>query len=314
MKSTVRAFIAVEIAQNIRTAAQKALRPIKHSFPNVKWVEDENFHVTLKFLGPNVPTSELHRLIRAVEKACAKVEQFDLVFEGMGAFPDSAHPRTIWLGVSEGVDELKELAGRIEDELELLGFPKEGRDFSPHMTVGRTRQRDRDGDESFDNLSKMIEERSEVFFGCSPVDSVVIYSSELERNGPKYMPLATIELSPFGAELNEKYAAFNPNDYDDADFPIDKGAMEECFPETIDSKFDVEALDAEVEDELRAICGNKFVKRPKKFNAAPIGGKHNIEEQKKRLNAAKQEEIDVDDLNFDLSEFKDFRDVKKKRR
>ncbi|MBP5622805.1 MAG: hypothetical protein J6X44_12405 [Thermoguttaceae bacterium] len=161
---------------------------------------------------------------------------------------------------------------------------------------------------------KMLDERSDVFFGCSPVDSVVIYSSELERNGPKYMPLATVELSPFGTKLKEKYADFTPDAYDDSDYPTDDQTMEDCLPETIDSKFDVEALDAEVEDELRAICGDKFVKRSKKFNPAPTGGKPDIEKQKKRLDAVKSEEINVEDVDFDLSEYKDFCDVKKKKR
>ncbi len=309
MKSTTRAFIAVEISSAVRMSAQQALRPLKRDFPDIKWTDDDNFHVTLKFLGSNVPTTELHRLIRAVEKACAKSEQFDLVFEGLGVFPDLSNPRTIWLGVSDGVNELKALAERIEEELEPLGFPREGREFSPHMTVGRTRRRDRIDDGSFAGLSKMIEERSDMFFGCSSVDSVVLYSSELERRGPRYSPLATIELSPLGSELEKKFAAFNATDYDDPNFQIEDGAMEERLPETIDSKIDVDALDAEVEEELRTICGSAFAKRPKKFSAAPTGGKPDVKKQKKRLDSVKKEDVNLDD--FDLSEFKDFRDVKR---
>jgi 2'-5' RNA ligase len=314
MKSTVRAFIAIEIAPSIRTGARKALRPMQTSFPNVKWVDDDNFHVTLKFLGSNIPSTELHQLIKAIEKACAKIEQFDLVLEGIGAFPNSTSPRTIWLGVTEGVEEIRELAKRIDEELEPLGFPRERREFSPHMTVGRTRQRDRDDESAFGNLTEMLNKSSDMFFGSSPVDSVVLYSSDLGRNGPKYEPLAVIDLAPFGAELGEKYAFFNPSDFDDPDFEDDDQNMEEHLPELLDSKFDVNALDAEIEDELRAICGDKFVKSPKKSSETPIGSKPNLKEQKKRLEAAKDEKLNLDDLETDLSEFKDFCDIKKKRR
>ena len=66
MNSTIRAFIAVDISPAIRSQVQKALKPLQNAFPDVKWVDDENFHVTLKFLGPNVPTTELHLLIAAI--------------------------------------------------------------------------------------------------------------------------------------------------------------------------------------------------------------------------------------------------------
>lgn len=343
MKSYIRAFIAVEIAPSIRTETLKALAPMQKAFPNVKWVDDDNFHVTLKFLGPNVPTTELHHIINAIQKACANFEQFDLVFEGLGAFPNESNPRTIWVGVTDGVNELRQLAKRIDDELEKFGFPREGREFSPHLTVGRTRQRDREEGQfivkprktqydsgrrdrkgnnipqqeedfepgTFSMLSRMIYDRSNTFFGSSPVDSVVLYSSELERGGPKYEPLAEIELSPLGSSFDESERAFDAADYDDPDFHIEQHDMDSHLPETLDSKFDVDLLDAEVEDELRAICGDKFANRnAKKFSAAPRGPKPNRKEQKKRLDALKDDVPDLDELGIDLGDFDAFRDSK----
>ncbi|MBQ6826641.1 MAG: RNA 2',3'-cyclic phosphodiesterase, partial [Thermoguttaceae bacterium] len=205
MKPTVRAFIAVAISPMIRNEARKTLRPIIEAYPNVKWVEEENFHVTLKFLG-TVPTVELHRVVAAVERGCRKFEQFDLVFEGVGAFPNADSPRSIWIGVREGAREIRELARRIEAELAELGYPAENREFTPHLTVGRARQKDRES--GFEGgLSRMIFERSNVFFGSSPVDAVLVYSSELERGGAKYDVLAEIPLSPIGVDEEE---AFDP--------------------------------------------------------------------------------------------------------
>lgn len=357
MKSTVRAFIAIEISGGVRASARKAIKPLKAAFPDVKWVDDENFHVTLKFLGPNVPTTELHRLIEAVERACRNFEQFDLIFEGLGAFPNPSNPRTIWIGVTDGVDELRRLAKRVDEELEALGYPVESREFSPHLTVGRTRQRDRGGkavyeegeftrrtdvraassrhvgpaeeaQENYATLTRMIYDRSNVFLGSSPVDSVVIYSSELERGGPKYEPLAVIDLAALGS-VDDEDDDFNPNDYDSEDFKIEEDAMETHLPEVLDTKLDVDALDADLEEELRAICGDSFMKRPnpksKNASSAParpnakIGakptkpsnfykdanfGNRNQPGMKPALKTSKKDDLpELDDLDFsDLDE------------
>ena len=262
MKPTVRAFIAVEISPLVRNETRKTLRPVMEAYPNVKWVEEENFHVTLKFLG-TVPTVDLHRVVAAVERGCRKFEQFDLVFEGVGAFPNPDAPRSIWIGVREGTREIRELARRIEAELAELGYPPENREFTPHLTVGRARQKDREtGFEG--GLGRMIFERSNVFFGASPVDAVLVYSSELERGGPKYDVLAEIPLSPIGVDEEE---IFDPKAFDDeADAALRAASQVEFageFQEKIDANFDVDALDADLEAELRQICGANFAKRSK---------------------------------------------------
>ena len=215
MKSTVRAFVAIDISLDVRRVAKKKLAPLQREFPDVKWVDDGNFHVTLKFLGPNVPVVELHKLIAALKRACRNVEQFDLVLEGLGAFPDATNPRTIWIGVTDGVDELSDLASRIDLEFEKLGYPPEGRAFSPHLTIARARRRDREespirvaqnddrqGDVS--TLADRIDDFADFYWGCCPVDRVVLYSSELERNGAKYEPLATVDLALIGASSEDE--------------------------------------------------------------------------------------------------------------
>ncbi len=310
MKPTVRAFIAVEISPSIRNEARKTLRPVMQAYPNVKWVEEENFHVTLKFLG-TVPTTELHRVVAAVERGCRKFEQFDLVFEGVGAFPNAESPRSIWIGVREGAREIRELARRVEAELAELGYPPENREFTPHLTLGRARQKDREsGAEG--GLGRMIFERSNVFFGSSPVDAVIVYSSELSRDGAKYEPLAEIPLSPIGVDDEE---AFDPKALDDeADAALRAASQIEFagqFQEKIDANFDVDALDADVEAELRQICGADFAGRngKKKRANGPNGGRGGRrvdgKTSKKPATLPKFDDVpELDDLDF--SDFTDF--------
>ncbi|MGN0930461.1 MAG: RNA 2',3'-cyclic phosphodiesterase [Thermoguttaceae bacterium] len=321
MNSTIRAFIAVDVSPAIRSQAQKAVKPLQNAFPDVKWVDDENFHVTLKFLGPNVPTTELHLLIAAIERACKGVEQFDLVFEGLGAFPDSSNPRSIWIGVSDGIDEIRNLAARIDNELEALGYPVEGREFRPHLTIGRSRKKDRNvkvklsQDATIRNaktsenasLADMLSERSDLYLGTSPVDNVVLYSSDLQRNGPQYEPLAVVDLDPLGSTESEgeetEAKASTPPKYDVDDFQVDEDEVGKHLPETPKAKFDVDALDDGLEDELRTICGDNFLKRDQKkksqSKSVPNAGKPSFKALKKQLDDVLPELDSVDFSELD---------------
>ena len=167
MKSQVRCFIAVEIASQVRSEIDRFLRRQAAGLESVKWVTPDQFHLTLKFLG-DVPMNEIHHVIGAIERSCRGFEPFDLVFEKVGAFPDVTRPRTLWAGVTEdpipdprvptsrrdggqgqngteSSDALPEiepsrlLAERIDAELAQLGYPREIRRFTPHLTLGRVK-------------------------------------------------------------------------------------------------------------------------------------------------------------------------------
>lgn len=317
MKPTVRAFIAVEISPSIRAETRKTLRPVTAAYPNAKWAEEEDFRVVLKSLG-TVRTIDLHRVVEAVERGCRKFEQFDLVFEGLGAFPNVESPRSIWIGVREGTREIRELARRIEAELAELGYPPENREFTPRLTVGRARQKDRES--GFEGgLGRMIFERSNVFFGSSPVDAVFVYSSELERGGPKYAALAEIPLSPIGVDDGEE--PFDPKAFDDeADAALHDASRLEFagqFQEKLDANFDVDALDADVEAELRQICGAEFAGRSKNGKKTRADGPNGRKTgktgpfradgkmSKRSISIPKFDDVpELDDL--DLSAFADF--------
>ena len=191
MKSQLRLFAAIEIASQVRTKIARYLNRHVTDLKRVKWVSPDQFHLTLKFLG-NVPQTEIHHVIQAIKNACDRNEPFDLVFEEIGAFPNVEHPRTLWVGVSEGIEESTDLAEAIDEELAEIGYPREPRRFAPHLTIGRVKKSDHEDETGLDAF--LLPAKGPSFFGISSVTSVTLFSSELSRGGPKYEPLAEIDL------------------------------------------------------------------------------------------------------------------------
>ncbi len=190
MKQRVRTFVAVETSEAVRAAAAKLIRKFARCDANVRWVEPENMHLTLKFLG-DVDALEIPDVCRAVEQAVAEVPGFSFNVAGAGAFPKIERPRTLWLGVTSGAEELIELNKQIEKGLKTLGYPPDNRRFSPHLTLGRVK---RTGPE-LDELSELITSLADHPVGTTAVDEVTVFSSELTREGPVYQALSHAALA-----------------------------------------------------------------------------------------------------------------------
>ncbi|MGI5832487.1 MAG: RNA 2',3'-cyclic phosphodiesterase [Thermoguttaceae bacterium] len=195
MKNQVRSFIALEISSRVRSKISRYLDRHVTDLQRVKWVTQDQFHLTLKFLG-DVPMNQMHQVITAIKTACAQTDPFDLVFEGIGAFPDKTDPRTLWIGVTEGTEESVILAEMIDTELAKLGFPRETRRLTPHLTIGRVKRGSQGDSAGIGAL--MLPEKEPPFFGVSAVDAVTLFASELSRRGPKYAVLAEIDLRTIG--------------------------------------------------------------------------------------------------------------------
>ena len=155
----------------------------------MKWVEPQSLHWTLCFLG-NVEERETGEICAAVAEAALEHAAFDLQVRGAGAFPSPDRPRTLWLGVGEGRDEMIALQSTIERALESLGFRGEARRYTPHLTIGRP-GRGEPPRELATELAAMADYQG----GNMLVDEVIVYSSELTRTGPLYSPLGFAPLS-----------------------------------------------------------------------------------------------------------------------
>lgn len=186
----IRAFLAVELPESLRQEVAAFQSQLKTARGDVKWVELDNLHLTLKFLG-NIEESQLPSLKETLAAGVREIPPFAVHLEGIGAFPGTMNPRVIWVGASEGKESLIELAQAAERTCSDLGFTPEDRPFSAHLTIGRVRSRER--------LAPLIKKLQAAEFRGSvpaPVEKIVLFQSTLSPRGPTYTPLGEIPLTP----------------------------------------------------------------------------------------------------------------------
>ncbi len=134
----MRAFIAVELPAEIKSGLTRLQEELKASAADVKWVNPENCHLTLKFLG-EINEKQKEGIIGAIKDTAQNNNPFAASIINLGAFPKMDFPRIIWVGLDKGDDRVKKIAAELEEKLEKIGFPREAREFSCHITIGRVR-------------------------------------------------------------------------------------------------------------------------------------------------------------------------------
>ena len=183
----IRAFIAVELPPAVREAVEGVVRELRSGIGDgVRWVRPEGVHLTLKFLG-DIDAGSVPAVSRAMAQCAASAAPFDLFLEGVGVFPNARRPRVIWIGLGGALEPLLALQHSIDRELEGLGFARERRPFTPHLTLGRVRdgisaQQSRGVSEAIAEVA--IERRVEV-----PVREVLLIQSDLRPSGAVYTRL-----------------------------------------------------------------------------------------------------------------------------
>ena len=192
MRRRVRTFVAVELPPEVRNRACQLIEALRRSSEaRVRWVGPEQLHWTLKFLG-DVDLLEIPDVCRRLSDAVARLSPFDVTAYGAGAFPNAHHPRTVWLGMREGIEPMLELHATVERALADLGFRQEQRRFRPHITLGRVRNGAGEGPHEF---AERLHEHADFDAGVSTVFEITVFSSELTPKGPVYDPLGHAELA-----------------------------------------------------------------------------------------------------------------------
>jgi RNA 2',3'-cyclic 3'-phosphodiesterase len=185
----LRTFIGVDIGKAIRDRAAALQEKLAQSTSAVKWVEHDNLHVTLFFLG-EVEDREVPTVCRAVAEQVQKHAAFELGIERVGCFPNPRRPRVLWIGVGQGTQELCALHEGLEPPLLDLGcYRREERKYTPHITLGRVR-----GDRPDDALGAALAKHAGWHCGQTLVNEILVMSSELTPRGPIYTVLSRAKL------------------------------------------------------------------------------------------------------------------------
>jgi 2'-5' RNA ligase len=188
-RNAPRTFIAVPLEEKVRAKIVALQEEMTAAGSDMKWVEPENLHVTLLFLG-EVELRESIEVCRAVRRAAEAISPFKLETAGVGCFPNPRRPRTLWVGASEGRDELIHLHHAIEAELLELGcYRREERGYTPHITLGRIKT-----DDATPELRTMIAEQADWLGRKQTVREVHVLTSELRSSGPTYVVLSREKL------------------------------------------------------------------------------------------------------------------------
>ena len=181
-----RTFIALEIKENIKELLAEVQHKIGSEIGGIKWVKPNNLHLTLKFLGPTCE-DKIEDISDILINTADNLNSFNMSVSGLGAFPSSHNPKVIWAGLKAD-DVLYKLQKDIDISLEFLGFAKEKRPFSPHLTIGRVRD-----SRAKKKLRDAFEQvRTEP--GSFEAENITFYKSDLIPEGPVYTVLKSVKL------------------------------------------------------------------------------------------------------------------------
>ncbi|MBI3933659.1 MAG: RNA 2',3'-cyclic phosphodiesterase [Acidobacteria bacterium] len=190
----MRTFVAIEIPGEIRDRIQKLMETLRRAPANVRWSRPESLHITLKFLG-EIPAEKVGQVKKRLQ-ALPAAAPVTIRLAGAGFFPNDRTPRVIWLGIEAG-PELHRLAASVEQNLLSLGIPKEDRNFSPHLTLGRIRAAD-----GVATLRTILQQQEPLEMGTFTAAEFFLYESQLAPGGSIYRKVARFPLGAPAAEVD----------------------------------------------------------------------------------------------------------------
>lgn len=184
----MRLFIAVELPSSIQSKLAEKIEIFKNPKDKITWVQPQNIHLTLKFLG-DVSEEKVAQIKDAISSASLLFKPNACIIKGFGVFPDTRNPRVFWAGITDGADEIKGIAKELENRLEKMGFPAEKRDFVPHLTLGRIKFI-KDA-KYFDGL---LENHKDDLIADAVVRNILLVKSTLTQGGSIYTIIQKSEL------------------------------------------------------------------------------------------------------------------------
>lgn len=187
----MRVFIAIEIDKVIKDDLADLQREIRGKADlqkgDAKWVEPEDMHLTLKFLG-EINDAQLVDVCKITKEVVDKHKRFDIEIGGVGSFGGQS-ARVLWVGAGSESKDLLDLQEDIETQLAFAGWSEENRKFEGHLTLCRIKNF-----QAGIKLTQIAKEYEKYNLDTVPVDSVCIFQSELTQQGPVYTLLGKYNL------------------------------------------------------------------------------------------------------------------------
>lgn len=174
-----RMFVALDLPDALKDEISRCAAFREKGYRGISWVKPENMHLTLKFLG-DTDEGRLDRLRSTLAELAASHGRFAVSYSGIGRFGKGGYASSIWVGVHEQTGTLARLEADIETAMVPLGFEREGKQFSPHITVCRVKEH------------SDLPPWEQIKGGFSKVERIVLhegfslYESVLTREGPIY--------------------------------------------------------------------------------------------------------------------------------
>ena len=189
-----RLFISINLPPDLLAALTQVQDDLKRqlaAYP-LRWSRPQGIHLTLKFLG-NTDPARVQAIVGAIAAASAGVAPFDIGIGGLGCFPNPRTPRVLWVGVEEPTGALARLAADVDEQMAALGWQREKRPFSPHLTLARTRK------DILSTQRRALGEalaalRYPVDLGHFRAEHVHLMRSQLHPGGAIYTSLARVAL------------------------------------------------------------------------------------------------------------------------
>jgi len=188
-EKAVRLFIAVPVPKAIKENISKLQADLKEliSGKKIRWVNPENIHLTLKFLGETDP-SKIEKIKKIIAESIEKLSEFDVSIAAGGVFPSKSRPRVLWVGCIDKNENIINIKNKLDKKLKPLGYEIEKKKFTAHLTLGRVKNPN--------SISRCIEKlvSGETNFGKLQVQEIQLIVSILSPKGAQYRIVESIKL------------------------------------------------------------------------------------------------------------------------
>ena len=187
----MRVFIAIDIDEIVKKDLADLQSELQGKVDirkgDAKWVNPDNMHLTLKFLG-ETKDAQIVEVCDIVKDVASRHKNFDIDIETVGHFGGKS-ARVLWVGAGHDCYELLALQQELEERLAEGGWPRENRKYAGHLTLCRVRN-----SRAGFKLARLTEEYKDFNVGTMPAEAVSVYQSELTPSGPIYTVLGRYEL------------------------------------------------------------------------------------------------------------------------